>query len=181
MVGPGERFDPSYGGTSGCDAPSEAGRETVKMATFDGNPFSSAHLSMAVFRRLSSFITEILGIKMPDAKRTMVESRLRKRLSLLGLENFERYCDFLFSPEGREKELPHFIDAVTTNKTDFFREPDHFEYLVRKAIPDLVTAQGRGVSKKLLLWSAAASTGNEAYTLAMVLDEFSPEEQLKKS
>lgn len=143
------------------------------MTAFQGDRFSSTELSAGTFRRLSGFITESTGIKMADAKRTMVESRLRKRLTALALPNFDRYCDFLFSAEGMASELTHFINAVTTNKTDFFREPDHFEFLVKKAVPELVTAHGSGLRRKLLLWSAASSTGNEAYTLAMTLSEFS--------
>ena len=64
------------------------------------------------------------------------------------------------------------IDVVTTNKTDFFREPDHFDYLSERVLPELVLSHGVGVRKKLNVWSAACSTGEEPYTLAMVLSEF---------
>ena len=67
----------------------------------------------------------------------MLEARLRKRLKSLGLESFSLYCDYLFSARGMEEELTHMIDQVTTNKTDFFREPGHFDYLARKALPEL--------------------------------------------
>lgn len=129
-------------------------------------------MSYKEFRRLSQFIEEHLGIKMPDVKKTMLESRLQKRLRHLGLSSFSEYCDYLFSDEGIESELVHMIDMVTTNKTDFFREPGHFDYLIRKALPELVKSQGAGITRRFTLWSAGCSTGEEPYTLAMVLSEF---------
>jgi chemotaxis protein methyltransferase CheR len=71
-----------------------------------------------------------------------------------------------------EEEIFHMIDAVTTNKTDFFREPNHFDYLVQQALPHLIKQQGAGVKRRLVAWSAGCSTGEEAYTIAMVLNEF---------
>jgi chemotaxis protein methyltransferase CheR len=76
----------------------------------------------------------------------------------------------LYAPNSGGEELVHLIDAVTTNKTDFFREPDHFEYLASKALPDLDARNGAG--RKSLIWSAGCSTGEEPYTLAMVLSEY---------
>jgi len=90
----------------------------------------------------------------------------------LGLTSLSRYCDFLFSPEGIANELVHMIDVVTTNKTDFYREPRHFEYLVKSALPELISRYGTGIRKDLMIWSAGCSTGEEPYTLAMVLSEF---------
>jgi chemotaxis protein methyltransferase CheR len=130
----------------------------------------SVQMSDKDFVRLSEFIRASCGIKLPPAKKTMLEGRLRKRLRALGIESFNRYCEFLFSPGGSESEYIHMIDAVTTNKTDFFREPDHFDYLSARALPELVRLLGLG--KKLNVWSAACSTGEEPYTLAMVLSEF---------
>lgn len=109
---------------------------------------------------------------MPESKISMVESRLRKRLRILKIRNFSDYCEFLFSEQGMEEELKFFIDVITTHKTDFFRESDHFEYLVQRAVPELIAHKGSGLFKKLNLWSAASSRGNEAYTIAIVLDEF---------
>lgn len=102
----------------------------------------------------------------------MVESRLRKRLRSLEINNFKDYCEFLFSDHGMEKELRFFIDVITTHKTEFFREPDHFEYLVQRIIPEMIAKRGSGVNRKLNLWSAACSRGNEAYTIAIVMEEF---------
>ncbi len=89
------------------------------------------------FARLSSFIHSGYGIKMPEGKRVLLEARLRKRLRVLGMHSYTEYCDYLFSPEGAQNELVHMIDVITTNKTDFFREPKHFDYLVQTALPEL--------------------------------------------
>lgn len=112
---------------------------------------------------------------MPESKKIMLESRLQKRLRVLGFTSFTEYCNYLFSPEGTENELVHMVNAVTTNKTDFFRESAHFDYLCQKALPELITRFGSGVRRKLMIWSAGCSTGEEPYTLAMVMNEFSKE------
>ncbi|MBV6342435.1 CheR family methyltransferase [Candidatus Magnetobacterium casense] len=135
--------------------------------------FLKASLSEKDFQRLSHFVHTEVGIKMPPAKKTMLEARLQRRLRSLQIRNFTDYLDFVFSPAGFESELVHLIDAITTNKTDFFREPQHFEYLVNKALPELMRTQGAGIRRKLMVWSAGCSTGEEPYTMAMVLSEFS--------
>ena len=132
----------------------------------------SAVLSDKDFKRLSRFVHDTCGIKMPIAKRTMLEGRLRKRLNHLGIESFGEYCDYLFSPAGAESECVHMIDVVTTNKTDFFRESAHFDFLLRSVLPELVGSLGLGRNSPLNIWSAGCSTGEEPYTLAMVLSEF---------
>ena len=96
------------------------------------------------FVRLSEFIRDSCGIKLPPAKKTMLEGRLGKRLRALGIESFESYCEFLFSPGGSQSEHIHMIDAVTSNKTDFFREPDHFDYIFERVLPELVRLQEFG-------------------------------------
>ena len=100
----------------------------------------------------------------------MLESRLAKRMRATGIPSMSAYVDYLFSPEGTENEKVHMIDAVTTNKTDFFREPDHFDYLSRTALPALFS--GMTSNHDVVIWSAGCSTGEEPYTLAMVLSEY---------
>lgn len=126
-------------------------------------------LSDEEFRKLSAFIEAELGIRMPDTKRVMLESRLLKRLRHLGLPDFSSYIEFVFSEKGRSIELINMIDAVTTNKTDFFRESDHFDFLMENILPSLL-AEASTVPRRF--WSAGCSTGEEPYTLAMVLEEF---------
>jgi chemotaxis protein methyltransferase CheR len=131
----------------------------------------SQSLSKKDFTRLSNFIRTRVGIKLPLSKLMMVETRIRKRLKELKIDSYPDYCDYLFTVEGMENELENFINVITTNKTDFFREPDHFEFLVREAVPDLLARNGFRAKKSLKLWSAACSRGNEAYTIAIVLRE----------
>jgi len=128
------------------------------------------NLSPANFEKLCSLIYTESGIKLTSEKRTMLEIRLKRRLRNLEFSSYAEYCSYLFAPETRDGELVHLIDAVTTNKTDFFREPDHFEYLTSKALPELDARNGP--NRRLLVWSAGCSTGEEPYTLAMVLSEY---------
>ena len=141
----------------------------IAPGVFSTVPYATAALPHSDFRRLSALIHSQCGIKMPDAKKVMLEARLRKRLRALVISSFREYCDFLFSPEGMQQELPEMINAVTTNKTDFFREPRHFDFLVGSALPDLMPACGTGMRRGLKIWSAGCSTGEEPYTIAMAL------------
>jgi len=124
------------------------------------------------FCRLSEFIHSHYGIKLPDSKKIMLESRLRKRLYALHMKSYEEYSRYVFSKSGLENELVHMIDLVTTNKTDFYREPMHFDYLVREALPELIRKERTGTAKRLEVWSAGCATGEEPYTIAMVVNEF---------
>jgi len=129
-------------------------------------------MSHGEFDRLSEFIVGHCGIKMPAAKKIMLESRLQKRLRALGMASFAAYCDFVLeSPDGTG-ELVHMIDAVTTNKTDFFREPVHFQFLAETALPEFLADGGSPGRRKFTVWSAGCSSGEEPYTLAIVLSEF---------
>ncbi|MBX9455092.1 MAG: protein-glutamate O-methyltransferase CheR [Rhizobium sp.] len=125
-------------------------------------------LSNRNFEALSQYIYDYSGIKMPITKSTMLEGRLRRRLRATGISSLDAYCDFLFKQNGLATESTYLIDAVTTNKTDFFREPKHFEYMEQVALPEMVSAG----HTRLRFWSSACSTGAEPYTMAMVLEEF---------
>ncbi len=125
-------------------------------------------LSSRNFEALSRYIYDYSGIKMPITKLTMLEGRLRRRLRATGIPSFNAYCDYLFKHGGIEKEAIFLIDAVTTNKTDFFREPKHFEFMEQVGLPELAAAGHR----RLRLWSAACSFGAEPYTMAMVMQDF---------
>ena len=129
-------------------------------------------MSDGTFSRFSAFVQTELGIKMPDIKKTMLQTRLSKRLRGLGMRSFDEYYDFVFSPQGRVSELQNMIDVVTTNKTDFFREPRHFDFLVQKALPDLIGNGKLRPGSRARIWSAGCSIGKEPYTLAMVLTDF---------
>lgn len=126
------------------------------------------HISKRNFDQLARFIYDYSGIKMPPTKLTMLEGRLRRRLRATGISSFDDYCDYLFKHDGLEQEKVFLIDAVTTNKTDFFREPNHFAYLRDHALPKLAARDLR----RFRIWSSACSTGAEPYTIAMILDDF---------
>lgn len=127
-------------------------------------------LSRDDFDRIAALVEGKCGIKLATSKKFMIEGRLRKRVRANGLDFLSEYCDMLFGGEGLAFELDHLIDAVTTNKTDFFREPDHFTFLQERALPELLSVRRKTAASPLIkLWSAASSTGAEAFTLAMVL------------
>lgn len=129
------------------------------------------HLSPRDFQRLAAVIESYSGIKMPETKVTMVEGRLRKRVRASGMRNLKQYCDYLFQQDGLAAEAVELINAVTTNKTEFFREPEHFRFLTEHAVPQLLAGVRGEARPALKLWSAACSNGAEPYTLAMVLAE----------
>lgn len=135
--------------------------------------WQKVRLSTGDFKRIRELIETQVGIQTPPSKRVMVETRLRRRLRALGLTSFTDYTNRIFGPQGDNEEIVHLIDALTTNKTDFFREPAHFDYLTREALPTL-RDEWEGAAA-FRLWSAASSTGEEPYTLAMVLAEFAEE------
>jgi len=129
-------------------------------------------MSLDDFERLSGFIQDQCGIKMPAGKKIMLEARLQKRLRLLGFTTFRQYCEHLFDESTGADEVVQMINAVTTNKTDFFREPQHFTILEETVLPEYVNAPDWGPAKVFRTWSAGCSTGEEPYTLAMVLGEY---------
>ncbi|PKP10478.1 MAG: chemotaxis protein CheR [Bacteroidetes bacterium HGW-Bacteroidetes-4] len=125
-------------------------------------------LSDKEFTQLSNFIQTNYGIKMPPAKKIVLQGRLQKRLRELQIPDFKSYVEYVFS-KGGENEIIHMMDVVSTNKTDFYREPVHFEFLEKELLPMLAQNKTRGVIK---VWSAGCSSGEEPYTLAIVLQEF---------
>ncbi|HET9619978.1 MAG TPA: CheR family methyltransferase [Kofleriaceae bacterium] len=127
-------------------------------------PYDEARL-----KKLASLINSELGIKMPDGKLTMLHGRLQRRVHHLGLRSLAEYEARLRDPAHGQDEHVHLLDLATTNKTDFFREPAHFTFLTQKALPTLSTRGDRWTCR---VWCAGCSTGQEVYTLAMVLDDY---------
>lgn len=119
------------------------------------------------FNDLRRLVFEFAGITMGETKRHLLKSRLQRRLRSLGLSSFEPYIRLLTATAPGDAEREAFINAVTTNKTDFFREKHHFEFVVRRIIPDLLRAGQTDLS----IWHAGCSTGEEPYTMAMALLE----------
>jgi chemotaxis protein methyltransferase CheR len=109
-------------------------------------------------------------IKLGSDKQALLSSRLTKRLRSIGLSSFDEYCAVLRSPQSQD-EIEELLDLISTNHTRFYREPDHFDYLIAKILPPLIpTLTAR--RSPLRVWSAASSSGEEPYTLAIVLSEF---------
>jgi chemotaxis protein methyltransferase CheR len=121
------------------------------------------------YARLCELIYAQAGIHLGTEKMTMLEVRIKRRLKILDLHSYSEYCDYLFGREGLRQEIVHLIDVVTTNKTDFFRESGHFDFLVEKALPELAAST---CGRQFLIWSAGCSTGEEPYTMAIVLSEY---------
>lgn len=130
-------------------------------------------MTEADFRQLSRFVQETWGIKLPLNKKLMLEGRLRRRLAQLQMADYREYCEYLFSPEGHDREAREMIDLVSTNKTDFFRESGAFHLSRRSGasgIARFVFYVGDGIPLKI--WSAGCSSGEEPYTMAMVLSDY---------
>lgn len=127
----------------------------------------SFEITVEEFERFRNYIKHNVGISLSDQKATMVRGRLSKRVAQLGLSSFSDYYDFLVSDLTGE-ELTLFINAISTNVTSFFRSPYHWEFL--KEYLKVLSAK-KAKHKKLRIWSAACSSGEEPYTIAMVLKD----------
>jgi chemotaxis protein methyltransferase CheR len=130
------------------------------------NCLNTPRLSDSDFNKLKQFIEKEVGIKISDAKRILLETRLYKRLKALNLNSFREYCDYVFGGNDLE-EIINLIDHVTTNKTEFFRENNHFEILKKNILPELFE-----IKNHINIWSSACSTGEEPYTISMVIKDF---------
>ncbi len=128
-------------------------------------------LSERDLKRLREYVHHEVGIQLPESKQTLVEGRLRKRLRELGFTDYKEYLDYVLGSREGQHERLHLIDVLTTNKTDFFREPDHFQYLTQTSLVELEKILGAQGRRELAIWSAGCSSGEEAYTLAIVLNE----------
>ena len=136
-----------------------------------GEPAVVRDMTETEFHRFGDYIQERCGIKMPLSKKTMLQTRLHKRLRMRNFTSFTQYADYVFGGKDGGEELCHMIDAVTTNKTDFFREPRHFDILRERILTPDSDHGAQRLSRPMRFWSAGCSTGEEPYTLAMVLAE----------
>lgn len=139
-------------------------RQENLMANKDFN-FSDKH-----FQIVRNIVTAHSGIVLSDIKKDMVYSRLVRRIRASGLTHFDDYCKLL--EDQNHEEFTHFINALTTNLTYFFRENHHFELLANQVLPEIM--QKNKETKKIRIWSAGCSTGMEPYSIAMVVKEVVP-------
>ncbi len=121
-------------------------------------------ISTEEFKRFQTLIYDESGISLNDQKQGLVSTRLSKRLRELKLSTFSEYHDHVTRDPSRE-EFTMMLDLISTNKTDFFREPQHFDFLCKEILPQLES------EKKIRIWSSACSTGEEPYTIAMTLHD----------
>jgi chemotaxis protein methyltransferase CheR len=121
------------------------------------------------FEQISQIVYRYSGIRLTVGKEELVRSRLIKRLRALGVNSFTSYLRYI-KEDRSAQELHTMIDALTTNKTSFFRENQHFEYMRTRILPEL-----KKRSTRLRLWSAGCSSGEEPYSIAMLLQEEWPQ------
>lgn len=126
-------------------------------------------LSRGEFERLRDMVESELGVLIPPSKRPMLQSRLARRYRELGFEKVQDYCEYLFG-DGGEEETTHFLNVITTNFTYFYREPSQLDYFGAELLPELID-HARSRRRPLSIWSAACSTGEETWTLGMMVDD----------
>ncbi|MEK6531043.1 MAG: protein-glutamate O-methyltransferase CheR [Deltaproteobacteria bacterium] len=133
---------------------------------------SRPKLSVQAFQQLRDFIYSVCGIYIPDSKMYLIETRLQRRLEESGIKTFEDYYYYLMYDKNREKVISSLINSIVTNETSFFRDPGQLDAFIKGVVPAAMNEKEKnGSPKTLRLWSAASSTGEEPYTLAMMLVE----------
>lgn len=130
-----------------------------------------ASLTEAQFNEISAFVKGLCGINLHDGKKELVKARLNKRIRKLGMTCFEQYMQYV-REDATGNELVAMLDALSTNLTYFYREGKHFEFFAKTALPELRVRNA--AARRLRLWSAGCSSGEEPYTLSMVLHEEMP-------
>lgn len=123
------------------------------------------------FHQLRDFIYLQCGIYIPDNRKYLLENRLSNRLKNLNLKGFDEYLYYLKYDQGRRQELPRLFEVITTNETSFYRNPPQLKVFQDIILPAVIEKKRRSGHKKLHLWSAGCSTGEEPYTLAIILRE----------
>jgi chemotaxis protein methyltransferase CheR len=124
------------------------------------------------FQAFQHLIYTETGISLNDSKRCLLCSRLSKRLRALHMTDYLDYYEYLLRRDTNGREMQEMINCITTNKTDFFRESHHFQFLAERVFPDLVKRAKAGGQRRLRIWSSASSYGHEPYSIAMTVREF---------
>lgn len=125
------------------------------------------------FREIAQLVYNKTGIHLEDRKLDLLSNRLRRRLKALSMTDFEEYYLYIKSDKGFKEEEPHFLSAVTTNETYFFRNEQLWKYISGELLDHFVQLK-KDSRKTIRVWSAASSSGEEAYTCAIVLRELLP-------
>jgi len=128
------------------------------------------------FHLFKDIIYRHTGIQMTEKKRNLIVARLSKRLRALNLQSFSQYYEYLNTSPDASEEFNNLINRITTNKTDFFREKHHFDFLANEIFPAYIDAAKHGADRRIRIWSAGCSSGEEPYSLAMIMaDSFKDE------
>lgn len=135
-------------------------------------------LSDETFRKFSTLIYETAGISLHEGKKPLICARLSKRLRATGLKSFEEYYKYITDPRNFS-EFINFIDAISTNLTYFFREEQHFTFLEEAVLPEIIGRKEKKGIRRLRIWSAACSTGEEPYSIAMCVLEYLEKRRVK--
>lgn len=128
-------------------------------------------LSRKDYKLVAEYIQRTAGIQLPESKVSLIEGRLRKRQRMTGYGSLHEYINVVLNSDEEQQERLHLLDAITTNKTDFYREADHFHTLRNHVLNTLAPLNPQGWKKPLRIWSAGCSSGEEPYTLAIELME----------
>jgi chemotaxis protein methyltransferase CheR len=119
------------------------------------------------FKRFCGLIYRVAGIRIAETKRVLVTNRVRRRLRATGIHSFSEYYAFLTAPDGAS-EMPLFLDAITTNETYFYRDKQHYQWLGETFLPEMAGVAAQRIRPRVLrIWSAACSTGEELYSIAL--------------
>lgn len=145
------------------------------VSTFNRNSLlnlsNDLKLSNDMFEKWRAFIYESCGIYFQDNKKYLLESRLQKRIKFLGINSFDEYLNHVKFKKGAIDELKYLYEAITINETFFFRNQPQLEALISKVIPEIIEKKKKTGNRKIRIWSAASSSGEEAYSVAMILDD----------
>ena len=136
--------------------------------------YDSPPMSQREFRDFRDLVKRETGISLASNKQHLLRSRLRKRLLHHNLPTFREYFELIQNRDAKGLELHELINSVTTNKTHFFREEHHFSFLTEKAFPEFQKLAKTSGKKRLRIWSAACSTGEEPYSIAATVRDFRP-------
>ena len=168
----GHDLDRSSGARGGAAAAAGGGSGSarrVRSAARQDDAIVMPKLSAKAFAAIRAILHENAGIQLNDSKQALVVARLNKRLAHYGYETFDAYVEHLHEHDASGAELRTLINCITTNKTDFFREPHHFDFLQARVLEEAKARVARGAPRRLRIWSAGCSTGEEAWTIAMVV------------
>ena len=129
-------------------------------------------ISDELFLQVGKMITEKYGIKMPPEKKIMFQARLQRRLHELDIHSFDEYAKILLNDSCSASEFNQLADLISTNKTEFFRENEHFTFLNSIILPEFIKVKTPSLSSQLKIWSAGCSSGQEAYSIGIQIEEF---------